>query len=674
MHSYTRLGRLGALILIVAAFVVTPQVAGAQTFTWVPPLGGEWMSAGSWTPAGGPPNGVGTTAIFGNVVNNPVMVTIAGGAVTVGDLDIRDLTLLSAAYSIGQPTNTITLNNGDGTGILSVNVSPTLGNMQKIPANLSVAGTFLANIQSGTVQVSGSVSASGGLIKSGNGSLICTTTNPGLTGGIAVNGGSLEVRGSDDLSMSGMGTNAVTVASGGQLVVNATGFWQPTNTLTIAGKGPTGAPQFQDAALWFKGSADYYQGPITLTGDASLRLDGAFLLRGSSNVLTLNGHEARFTGGSSASTVGEVDGVIADGSTASGSVRIDINGGNIKLSADNTYSGATLVNKGTLFIDRPASLGQALGTATDRVAVNSGGVLSMEGSGPYTVNKLLTLGGGTVICNSGNKTWTGAVTLTANSTITAEGSAGHFMLSGGINLNGNTLTLRPTFGDSIITIDTVGISGTGGLKIVPVTGQGTINLNATSTYSGTTMIQSHKVYANATQSTGTGAVTVSGGSLRGVGSVTGAVTVSSGSIFPGAPTTPGNLTLNGGVTFASSTQFQVRVVSNTSFDSATVAGSAVLGNATLSVDLSGADTNFNVGTDKLYILKMSGVSSLQTGTTFNVPNGGAVGSTSLYTFFAFYDYSPNGGVYLIPQPVPEPSLLIAVAASALGLMRLRRLL
>ena len=36
------------------------------------------------------------------------------------------------------------------------------------------------------------------------------------------------------------------------------------------------------------------------------------------------------------------------------------------------------------------------------------------------------------------------------------------ILTGGIDLGNFTLTLRPNFDDSVITIDTVGISGTGG--------------------------------------------------------------------------------------------------------------------------------------------------------------------------------------------------------------------
>src|SRR5207248_2522376 len=203
------------------------------------------------------------------------------------------------------------------------------------------------------------------------------------------------------------------------------------------------------------------------------------------------------------STVGEVDGVITDGSAAGGRVRIDMNGGNIKLSADNTYTGTTVINKGTLFIDRPASLGQALGTAANGVTVNTGGELYLNGSNYTVTNKLLTLNGGSIVCNGSTKAWTAAVSLTSNSIIGVEWPAGHFTLSGGINLNDKTHTLRPNFNDSVITIDTNGISGTGSVKIIPVTGQGAVNFNVTSTYSGTTTIQSHKLYANATQATGT---------------------------------------------------------------------------------------------------------------------------------------------------------------------------
>jgi autotransporter-associated beta strand protein len=549
-----------------------------------------------------------------------------------------------------------------------------------IQSNLAAtAGSpFAADIQSGTVQVSGSVGGTAGLLKTGASLLILSGNNAGLAGGVTINGGTLEAIGQNSGPVNPQGTGAIVVNSGGQLKLsNQPGFWTPTNVLTIAGNGPASAPLYQDAAFWDHSSQ--YQGAVGLSADASIRCEG-FMFRGVAATvgLSLNGHQVRFTG--DVGTVGGVDGVISDGSTPGGRVMIDINGGNIGFNnTANTYTGATVLNRGTLFISSAGALGQALGTVANGVTVNNSGgsfgqaQLYLNGSGPYTVaNKLLTLNGGVIVDNGGSKTWTGAVNLTADSIIGAEGGSGQFTLTGGIDLGNHNLTLRPNFNDSVITISTNGITGTGNITVIPVTGIGTVNFNVTSTYSGTTTIQSHKVYANATQSTGTGAVTVSGGSLRGTGSVTGAVTVTSGSVAPGGPTTPGNLTLNGGVTFGSSSQFLARVNSDTSFDSATVTGTTVLGNANLGLDLSAAGSSFNPGTDKLYIVKLTSGTSLFAGSTFNVADGTMAGSSSQFNFFIHYDYTPGGGVYLTLTPVPEPGFVLVMAAGAFSLVRLHR--
>jgi fibronectin-binding autotransporter adhesin len=679
MHALASLRSLWQRTFALAALVLTPQAAAAQQYTWNLTGGGEWLNANNWTPAGGPPNAIGATASFGNSITSSSAVTITGAA-TVGEINFTGITG-TKAYTIGAAGNTITLSGG-GTVTLSADTSVTSTGTQLIQSNLAASGgsAFAAAIQGGTVQVDGGVSGTGGLTKTGAGTLILTANNTGLTGGIVINGGTLEARGESTFpppDTNGLGANAVTVNAGGQLKLVGTAFWTPTNPLTIAGNGPAGAPQYSDVALWDRSSQ--YQGPIGLSADASIRCEG-FMFRGVAGTvgLALNGNRVRFTG--DVATVGGVDGVISDGSAAGGRVLIDIDGGNISFNnSANTYTGTTVINRGTLFITSGGALGQGLGTAANGVVVNnSGGAfgvaqLYLNGTGTYTVsNKLLTLNGGAVVANGGNKTWTGAVNLTADSIIGAEGINGRFTLTGGIDLGNHVLTLRPNFNDSVININTNGITGTGSVIVIPVTGQGTINLNVSSSYSGGTTIQSHNVFVNATQGTGTGAVTVSGGSLRGTGSVTGAVTVTSGSIFPGSASATGNLTLNGGVSFGSGSQYLVRVNSNTDFDSTTVTGTTVLGNAILSVNLSGAGSGFNVGTDKLYILRMASGNSLQAGTTFNVANDAPVGSTSLYTFYAFYDYTPGGGVYLMPLPVPEPGFVLAAAAGALGLIRLRR--
>src|SRR5262245_30490448 len=133
-RDYSRVSahsRLRVAALVVLTFVATPRQATAQ-FTWNNAAGGDWLSAGNWTPAGGPPNAVGATAIFGNVVTSVAPITISGGSVTVGELNMSG-TSAAWGYSIGQAGNTITLNDGRGAGtlstdpgIVSTNTSPIL--------------------------------------------------------------------------------------------------------------------------------------------------------------------------------------------------------------------------------------------------------------------------------------------------------------------------------------------------------------------------------------------------------------------------------------------------------------------------------------------------------------------------------------------------------------------
>ncbi len=218
----------------------------------------------------------------------------------------------------------------------------------------------------------------------------------------------------------------------------------------------------------------------------------------------------------------------------------------------------------------------------------------------------------------------------------------------------------------------------------PVTGNGTINLNATGTYTGGTDINAHKVYVNAASGTGTGPVNVNkpsssgvGGQLSGTGSVAGAVTVAGGTLAPGAASAPGTLTLHNGVTFttnasAQKATFKVRAPSTTSYDQLLVDGGAVnLGNATLIVDFTGLTGPIDPAT-RLYLIQTTGTGSLQASTFNGLPNGGVVGPGGGTTWVVFYDYGAGGDVYL--TPVPEPATVLGCAAVGLagaGLVRRR---
>src|SRR5438067_10052468 len=168
--------------------LLAPAAAHAQTYTWNQATsGGMWQTASNWSP-NGPPNAAANVAVFGNMITGSNTVNLSAG-VTVGELRFQDVTTgsLSAKYTIGSSSQTITFNNGGSAGLLDV-VGFTAAN-QTVAANLSAAGsqplTVLNNGAPGvtTLTLSGGLSA--------------TTTNTALN-----------VGGSSDTTVSGVIANS----------------------------------------------------------------------------------------------------------------------------------------------------------------------------------------------------------------------------------------------------------------------------------------------------------------------------------------------------------------------------------------------------------------------------------------------------------------------------------
>ncbi len=156
-------------------------------------------------------------------------------------------------------------------------------------------------------------------------------------------------------------------------------------------------------------------------------------------------------------------------------------GGLLTLPGNNLHSGGTVVNgAGTV---RPVG-NDAFGSGS--VTMNSGTIYPTTGS--YTFSNALTLNGGTLRIGGGagkSLVWSGPVTITADSAISADGSTGGVAISGGIHISSCKLSSF-SGGGSAGNIISGAITGEGGNLVV--TG-GKLTLSGVNDYTGTTAVE-----------------------------------------------------------------------------------------------------------------------------------------------------------------------------------------
>ena len=221
-------------------------------------------------------------------------------------------------------------------------------------------------------------------------------------------------------------------------------------------------------------------------------------------------------------TSSQVAGVI------SGSTAIVKSGtGALTTSANNTYTGGTTVNAGTLFGGAASRSNNVFGTGS--ISVASGATLWIDRSDDGALTNALTLNGGTLRGTNGfGQYWDGNITLGAHSTIKADynfiidgvisGSSKNLTKTGNGNLllrGNNTYTGSTTISAGTLTLSGSGNLGNGsyagaiansgtfkfdtsanlistgvisGSGSVLVTGTGTYEPKATNTYTGGTVI------------------------------------------------------------------------------------------------------------------------------------------------------------------------------------------
>lgn len=365
---------------------------------------------------------------------------IPGVAVTVNTDGLLNLNNFSD--TIGA----LTMTSGDvttGTGTLTLGGTVTgnaASSSANITGNLALGGNRTFAIADGSAAVDMNVSAvvSGAftVTKNGTGTLVFSGANT-YTGATTVSAGVLDIQNATALGTIAAGT---TVSSGATLALEG-GITVGAESLSIAGSGSSG----QNGALVNVSGTNNYGGLLTLTAASTISSDSGTLnltnggtITGATFGLTLTGAGT----GNISSIIGTTSGSLTKNGT-----------GTFTLTGVNTYSGATTVNAGSLFVNGNQS------AATGAVSVNNSAT-TLGGSG--------TIGGSVTVASGANLSpgstgsgstailRTGALSLTSGSNFvldlnnTTVGTGyDQVSVTGTVNITGSNLVITVGSGLSI---------------------------------------------------------------------------------------------------------------------------------------------------------------------------------------------------------------------------------
>ncbi|EAZ7152099.1 autotransporter outer membrane beta-barrel domain-containing protein [Salmonella enterica] len=506
-------------------------------------------------------------------------------------------------------TNVDALGSGDVTddATLELNTGGTFDNAISGSGQVVKSGDDVLTLSGANSYSGGTLISDGTLVASnvealGTGDVTDDATLELNTGGDFTNNiggtGCVEKSGDDTLTLSGSNTyTGGTLISGGTLVandVNALGTGDVTDDATLElntggdftnNIGGTGRVEKSgDDTLTLPGSNTYTGGTL-ISGGTLVANDVNALGTGD---VTDNAALMLNTGGDFTNNIG-------------GTGRVEKSGdGTLTLSGGNTYTGGTLISGGTLVATNVDALGSGDVTDNATLELNTGGDFDNAISGSGQVVK----SGDETLTLSGANSYTGGTLISGGTLVASNVEA----LGTGDVTDNATLELN-TGGDFINSI--------GGTGRVEKSGDETLTLSGTNSYTGGTLISGGTLIATNVDALGSGDVTDNatlelntGGDFTNNISGSGQV-VKSGDetlTLSGANTYTGGTTISGGTLVASNVE--------------ALGTGDVTDNATLELNTSGTFDNVISGSGQVVksgddALTLSGANSYTGGTTIS---------------------------------------------------------
>ncbi|MBX7209039.1 MAG: autotransporter-associated beta strand repeat-containing protein [Verrucomicrobiaceae bacterium] len=427
--------------------------------------------------------------------NTPSSITIGPGTVTSNSLTIA-------------PSSS-----ADGIKMLA-GATPTLNISAPVVAQGAQSWTVTDATQA--LNVSGALSGSGNVTKLGSGKLTLSAAGTSYTGAFAVNAGTAELTVATALSgvvaTPGSGA-AVSIGGTGAFYYNNATAGTVPNNLTLAG-----------GTLSAAGNGQTYSGSVTTTAlttsTINLRDANSATTTTTQRNITLSGTIS----GTGGITLDSIDTVTA-GNQLSGTLTIN--------KGASTWNGDLNMSRGTVVFTNVAGGG----TLTPYVGYNGiinfnqfgrviyrnvdGGSLSRTADINYAASAVGELSVDNLsagLTSNYTVTQSGALNLNGGSIVRLNLAdvASNLVLSGGVTLNGNaSLSSIGGDADSLTTIQTVGISGTGDLAINDQAGAWgqtatRVAINVAGSYAGNTSLTGGTLILGNKSALSSGSLTIAG--------------------------------------------------------------------------------------------------------------------------------------------------------------------
>jgi autotransporter-associated beta strand protein len=571
--------------------------------------------------------------------NTPLSLTIAPGSTSTNSLTlvpsvstdgINLKTGATALVSISAPVvaglaqtwttaNSVALTGGTSTTTTSITVADTTGLRagMAITGNGIAAGTTIVSVDSLTgltlsavtteatgqsyyaaqqLNISGGLSGTGSVTKAGSGKVVLSAASTGYTGTFGVSGGIAEV--TLATALSGVGATA---NSGATIAINSGGTFYYNNPTADTGAGALNFPNpitLNGGTLSAGGNTRFYSGNVNVSANSSINL------RDLANATTsTNSRNVTLTGNISGAAGISLDSIdtLTAGNAETGTLTIN--------NGSSSWNGPLSLTRGTVVFTNVAGSG----TATPYVGFNGDINFNQHGRVFYrnvdgaSLNRTATISFAagalgefrvdnlaTTLASNYTVTQSGLVTLGLGGTgatarFNLADAASNLIITGGVVLNGNSsISVQGGDADSLVSINTAGISGTGNLAINDEAGAWAVTstrlaINAASTFTGNTTLNEGTLILGHKDALSTGSLTITGSStiqagadLSGANAVANALTLNNTLVVSGS----NNLTFSG--TFTGTGGNTDRTLTNS-----LTAGTLVLSGTTINIGATG---------------------------------------------------------------------------------------